>query len=343
MNETENKVMKDPAEIEGFKKWAECLKAFKDLRQPTSETERNEFMEKLAASADSRFMAFRLLCLPILGKQNRQLKGVSDPLVAILGKGEELERFERMPSPSHAANWVYRKTAWVNEIADWKDFQSQGDHLWVLYTIFRGAEQKAPFVEALTAFGECVEHALSKDSQGRPKRSAPNCTDTKWMVNSLLARIPEKPSLPNSFIDNLFAITATADLAEDLRRKANGLTNQVEELNSAIEDGQRRLREAEAKNLKIEQDLVAAKRSLSETSGALMEEKLHGKRQSGFDTKARSNVINEVLAKVRRACDHRLENIKLYADREQPNREEIIESVAEIRAELARIGEEMNK
>ena len=66
-------------------------------------------------------------------------------------------------------------------------------------------------------------------------------------------------------------------------------------------------------------------------------EELHERRSVAYAALARQETINHTLATVRRGILHRLENIRLYADRENPNREEILELVKEIETHLAKV------
>ncbi len=54
---------------------------------------------------------------------------------------------------------------------------------------------------------------------------------------------------------------------------------------------------------------------------------------------ARDETITRVISLVRQGVIHRLENIVAYADREKPDREEILALVAEIQKHLGGIEE----
>ena len=68
------------------------------------------------------------------------------------------------------------------------------------------------------------------------------------------------------------------------------------------------------------------------------ENELHERRAAGYAELVRKEIINNTMATVRQGTLHRLENIRLFADREKPNRKEILELVAEIEAHLAKVG-----
>ena len=71
----------------------------------------------------------------------------------------------------------------------------------------------------------------------------------------------------------------------------------------------------------------------------LEEQRLHIARQGGFNVVAKNQTITQIMSTVRQVTLHRLENILAYADREIPDREEIIGLVTEIEKHLSRIEE----
>ena len=70
---------------------------------------------------------------------------------------------------------------------------------------------------------------------------------------------------------------------------------------------------------------------------------MHITRQGGFNEVARGETINKVMSLVRQGVIHRLENIAAYADRPNPDREEILALVGEIQKHLGGIEEAINK
>ena len=91
----------------------------------------------------------------------------------------------------------------------------------------------------------------------------------------------------------------------------------------------------------LQAKLDTANQSLEEANKKLIEERMHVTRLCGFNDVAKREVINNALAAVRRGINHRLENIRGYADREKPNRDEILALVGEIKEHLAGIEEEI--
>ena len=91
------------------------------------------------------------------------------------------------------------------------------------------------------------------------------------------------------------------------------------------------------KELRLKLETIS--QSLENTRNELSEEKLHTARQGGFNVVTKRETINHVLSVIRQGISHRLENIRRYADRDKPNREEIVALVAEIEKHILKIEE----
>jgi hypothetical protein len=88
--------------------------------------------------------------------------------------------------------------------------------------------------------------------------------------------------------------------------------------------------------------LKAAQESLQQCRTELTAERSHTTRTGGFSDAARRQTIAQVLSDVRRGLSSRLENVRLFADREQPNREEIMGLIKEIENHMATVEQRIN-
>ena len=264
-------------------------------------------------------------------------------MVDLLGDGADEPNLGASAVPSEARTWVYREFREIHNIGDWKRFVASGRHLWILYGILSSATSKQILVESLTAFSESAAQCQNVAANGTRKKTAVDASDSKWISKLVKARVPTKLDLSKAFLESLFAIHSTADLSEALRKESNGLHFRINNLEKdfVIERTAKVAAEGQAQSL--QEELDTTRNDLTLTKKDLDEERLHNKRQGGFNTVARSETINEVMAIVRKDSLHRLENIRGYADREIPNREEIIALVGEIEKHLSRIEEVLRK
>jgi hypothetical protein len=288
-------------------------------------------------------IAFEILCFMREPKFPARLRWLEAQMLNILGGGDEEPDLETKTVASEAKTWVFREFREVRNIVDWKRFLASGRHLWVLYVILKASTNKQILVEALTALAECAEHCQNTTQDGKPKRHTIPATDAKWIAKVLKVKNPAKFDLPKSFLETLFAINATADLSEALRRETNGLQFRLKQTEEEIEAEKKAKFAAEESATALKTELGATQATLAQVQKELKEERLHITRQGGFNEVSRSETINKVMSLVRQGVIHRLENIAAYVDRPNPDREEILALVSEIRKHLSGIEEEISK
>jgi len=243
------------------------------------------------------------------------------------------------PVPSEAKTWVYREFSGVRSLADLKRFVATGRHLWILHVILKSMPNKQILVEALTALSECVEHCQNTLADGKQKRVAIQASESKWIAKLIKARIPNKLDLSKAFVEALFAINSTAALSETVLKESNGLNFRLKEIEEELAGEKKARTSAEQQAHNLQEKLTSTIGEMEKTRKELEEERLHSTRQGGFNVVARNETINHVLSLVRQGITHRLENIRAYADRENPDREEIVALVAEIEKHLSGIEE----
>lgn len=325
-----------------FNSWAECRKALKKLPLAASESDREAILHRIDASKQRVQIAFDILCIMREPKFPSRLRWLEAPMLNILGKGDAEPCLETKTVADEAKAWVFREFREVRNTTEWKQYVASGRHLWVLYHLLKASGNKQVFVEVLTAFAECAEYCQNTSPDGKSKRRAISATDAGWIAKAIKARIPAKLDLPKPFFETLFAINATADLSELLRRETNGLQFRLKQTGDELETAKGARFAEEERVAALLTKLEAAQASLVKTQGELNEERLHITRQGGFNEVAKSETVDRVMSLVRQGVLHRLENIAAYADREKPDREEILALVAEIQKHLNGIEEAIN-
>ena len=262
-------------------------------------------------------------------------------MLAILSDGEDQPKLSSLTIPSEAGNWVRNALQDVRTFAHWKRFVASGKHFWILYSVLRAGANKHVLIEALTAFSECAERCHNIAESGKPKKRPIVAADGTWIAKLLKSKIPAKAELPKPFLESLYAINAAATLSEDVRSENEGLRRRLNVTEDELAAEIRAKEIAEQKAMDTQAKLDATNKALEETKKELSEERLHSTRQGGFNVVAKRETINHVLSVVRRGVNHRLENIRGYADREKPNRDEILALVGEIEEHLTGIEEEV--
>lgn len=88
----------------------------------------------------------------------------------------------------------------------------------------------------------------------------------------------------------------------------------------------------------LEQQL---EQQLAQCREELAAERLHNIRSTGYAEMWQRQTTQQILSMVRHGTANRLVDIKIYADRPNPNRDEILELVQEIQDHLAKIEEKL--
>jgi hypothetical protein len=322
-----------------FKKWAECHKALKSLKDPVQTETSNALIARINASPHKHYIAFEILCLLLDRKNKLKIQWIEKPMQMILLDGVEQRGLSPLTVPGQAGRWMRNELQDVDTTAKWKEFTSKGKHFRVLYEILRTAPNTHILVEALAAFTDHVEHLENISQTRQTRKLVISASDARWIAKLLKSKIPTKNDLPKSFFETTFAIIAAAALSENIRAECNALHLRLKEIEEKL-DTEAKARAAlqqHEKDLRLE--LEAISQSLENTRKELSEEKLHTARQGGFNLVAKRETINHVLSVVRQGISHRLENIRRYADRDKPNREEIVALVAEIEKHIIKIEE----
>lgn len=319
-----------------FQNWAECLKALKHLPQSITEQDREALLTRINGSPELQSIAFELLW-SLHASKEKPWAFLEKPMLNVLGHGSDEPRLQSKTVPSEGASWVFTELRDVHTVADWKQFAASGRHLWVILAILKAASNKPVMVESLVALAECVEHCQNTTELGRQKKVGILAADSQWIARLIKSRTPAGSELSKPFLEALYALNATAELGAELRQASNALQNRLQSTGEALATERQARQNAESSVQSLETSLAEVRGVLETVQSELAAERLHSSRQGGFNTVAKQETVNQVLATVRQGTLHRLENIRAYADREKPNREEILELVGEIEAHLAKV------
>jgi len=331
------------AEQQPFKNWAECHKALKNL-PPLVELEiRDIFLARISGSPKRHHIAFEILCLLIDKKNISKTPWIEKAMLMVLSDGVEQPTLSPVTVPSQAGKWVGNELQEIDTLVKWKQFVSEGKHFWLLYAILRTTPNTHVLIEALTALAEFAVYIQNLGQSGKSRKRPVNASDAQWITKLLKSKIPAKYDLPKSFIETVFTIYATAALSEGVRTESAALRTRLKTIEEELTIETKAKVSVEQRERDLQAKIDALSVSLERANKELGEEKLHAKRQGGFNVVAKQETINHVVSIVRQKIIHRLENIRGYADREKPNRDEILALVGEIEKHLSRLEEDVEQ
>jgi hypothetical protein len=326
-----------------FTKWTECLKAIKKLSGENNQNHHDEILARIKTSDQKEYLAFEALCLIREQKRGLNLNWIEIPMLEILSSRSENPPLTAETLSSDARKWIRDEFQDTQTSNDLQEFVKNGRHLWILYGIFETTPNKRLLVECLIEFSECVERCLNIEKSGKRRKKPIEASSAYWIINLLKSKITPKLDLPKPFLETIFAINATSEVSDEVRAQNDSLRKALkateEDFSSELQA--KALLEEQVRDLKVK--LEDSSQKLEQIQNELNEERLHAARLSGHNIVAKGEVINNVLAAVRRGVNHRLQNIRGYADREQPNRVEILALVDEIEEQLVQIKDEVNK
>jgi hypothetical protein len=318
-----------------FSTWTECEKAFKAIAPPISETVREDFLSRIRASQRRRYFSFRYLVERALGDRGTKLAPFEAPLLAMLSEGQPFVKLEERGSREAVERWVTDRLEEVTSKDDWKRFLNSYEHLWVLYLILRTWHTEAVFTAALTAFSKCIRRLMVK---GKKKSTADDRPESlENFTRTLSRKVPEKPVFSKPITDLLGSaqslIALSAHLADEVMEKNRRLeTLGTDHAELRIDaDGLR------AENKRLQAKLNESKASVGDLRGKLDQEQQHFERQKGVNEELRKKMIADLLAEIRRSCLLRLQSIKGFTDRDEPNKSGIIRLANEIEEILQQV------
>lgn len=332
-----------PTEPQHFKKWSECLKAIKKLPNPSAETDRQAIIARLSNSPQRQFMAFEFLSWRNSVRASSKYQWLDATATNLLSNGQPGLTNSALASPSEAGQWVLRELREINTSAEWNNFVNAGRHFWLLHNIFALAANKPALIEAILAFVECMNHVQANSGSGKPKKTCVSASDSQWIVRLAKSRISARPELNKSFLEALFAIVATAELSCEVRAEIERLRSQHQNTCEHLASEKQARENAEASTALLQADLASTKQDLANANQALEAERKHTLRTGGFSSVSRRETIAQVLSAVRQGISHRLESIRQFADRENPNKEEILELVKEVEQHVAGVEERLSQ
>ena len=323
--------------------WNDCIKFLKELPLPVPEQDRETLVSRIRSSRDWSQIAFDGLWNLLSCRADPRLGWLEAPLIALLGGGSEEPRLAAKSVPSEAAAWVFQELRDVRTMEDWRAFAASGRHLWVIYAILKSFPNRTACVESLVALAECLESCQNASSPGKRKRPNLCADDSKWIAKLIRSRVSPGAEPTKAFLEGLFAVNATAILSAELRQETSEVLERLKKTTEALEAANCAREEASRQIQELQHKVQEASEAFETCKAELQEERRHSTRQGGFDKVARQETINHVLSIVRKGIIHRIDNIRVYADRANPNGEEIVALVKEIERHLARMEEAVDQ
>lgn len=311
---------------DAFRGYKEAYKTLRTLQLPMSEAVRSDYIRKVEGSKSGRYIAFRLLALRAVGELQTRLTPFLPQLEHILFKDCSPLELRQCDSIDDVTRAVAARFTDIRSKSDLKQFATIGYHLPILFGLIRVWDQPAKFQAALDALAATLDR-ITKPK--RAQKSAPS-NNLEIVARTLIARVPEKPLIGKAVPELLKIAQALFHQSEETARENLNLQSELAHAIGEVESLQSELNEQREAAKDFETKLTAAKATLNRLEADLKKESEHFETLKGHGEAERKAAVQDAVARVQAEVSRRIENIRLFADREIPNRQGILNLVKEI-------------
>jgi hypothetical protein len=318
----------------GFATLADAKCALKLMIPPVTEDHRRAFITKLSESLHPKQLAFRLLALLVMkqaGRYEKVLSLLQSELTSVLAGGVEKTPTE-LPGSStdDVMLWVRKQFPSMFTLAEASQYLEREQHLWTLYQILRWSEDPAKFMVAITSYTDKLEALTMSESGGAKRRKAKKTNGFSFAIATLIKRVPSRPTALEPLLENLrlcrVFVAASAELQEQLesaRSRNDRLKGELDSERTSLVAEKAAHEAVETRRKVADEELKKARVEIER-----LEETL--RIQAGAHQTETVGASAEVLTAVRRKLLPDLENIRLYADRTEPNAAAIVRKAQEL-------------
>jgi hypothetical protein len=332
MNESSDSAAPSETGSPTFKGYKDAFKTLRSLQPPIVEASRVDYLRKVKESKSARYIAFRLLALRAVGEMQTRLTPFIPPLEEILLKGSTPLDLRHCESVDDVQKAVSARLSDLHTKSDVKRFASEGLHLPILYGVIRLWDQPVRFQAALDALATALDRAISSKRRQKPAPS----NNLEIVARAVIARVPEKPLVGKALPELLKIAQALFRQSEDIGRENLDLQSEVGRALSETELLRTELAQQREASKNLENELASARQDVRRLQEELRQETDHFETLKAHGEAERKTTVQDAVARLRSEVSRRMENIRLFADRDVPNREGILNLLNEIETLFAR-------
>jgi hypothetical protein len=318
----------------GFASLAAAKTALKLIARPVTEEHRRAFITKLLESPHPKQLAFRLLALLLVkqaGRNEKVLSLLQTELTGVLAGGMEKIPEEILGSSAEdVILWVHKQFPFVFTLQEASHYLETEQHLWTLFQILRWSGDTAKFMVALASYTNELETLSISGSSAKKRREVKKQAGFSSVVKKLIKWVPSHPTALESFLENLRLcrtfVATSAELQERLEtthRQNDRLKTELQNESVALATEKTTREAVEAKAKIMDEELKKSRAEIERLEDTL-------RIQAGAYQTETVGASAEILTAIRRKLLPDLENIRLYADRTDPNAAAIVRKAQEL-------------
>lgn len=320
-----------------LKAWKDYVKLLSQETGSLSEMKQLEYVTRIEQSSEAKLLAFECLIWLRKGKEAKKFRWLEEPMQRLLGGGAPFPNLALLGNPILVSKWVNDQLKPLDTLSAWNAFFNSGRHLWLMHCLFQCRDKRNSLVEGLTALANGLAHWQNLQSPELWRKGGVQTTDPRWVAQMLESRLAAKFEPSKNFVELVYALSAVAEVSASARAELHAIWKQLDTTQREREDEVELRKVAEARAEDLGHKLEKTQDELERCRVELESEKQHTVRSGGFSETARRETLKQVLSDVRQGLSYRLEDIRNFADREKPNREEIMELVTEIQTHLSKL------
>jgi hypothetical protein len=315
---------------QGFKNRAQALKSLRELQPPLNQDDINGYLNQIRGSRSGPYIAFRLLALRSVGEMSTRLAPFIGELEQILYHGLEPIDLRSYQSFEEIRRVIAHRLEGLVTKSDLKKFAATWDHLPLLYAVIRVWGDPPRFQAAV----DSLAGELARINAAKRSKSAAITNNLEVLARALADRTPEKPLVGKALAELLKIAQALFDQSKELARENLALETKITAGETELNAVRSQLNVEIETRQAVENEVAALRERVNELQSQLKEEKEHFDTLKGHSEEDRVRVVADAISRIRADVLRRLENIRLFADREEPNRSGILTLVEEIKQSL---------
>lgn len=311
------------APVTYFKDSNTALRELRKLQPPLTDDARAAFIEKVAKGTKAKPIAFSLLAFAWTGKPDARWNLVRAGLRQLLLGDRPLPDADVLSQTSTRRAWLEAEFGTDHRAVVAKTFLCNFSYLRPLYLILAEPDNEAWLEFALADFLEELDGVLEIARNRRPAKKPTELSPGRQLAVQLSRCIPTKASGHKSLRSHLRVVQALVSLRQEHNQKFELAARQIGTLHRLLEESK-----ADATKLQqIVEDARAESRTERSRSETLSRELQHSQEQQRIQKGAAAERIMDELnaqrAAIRAHLRERIQNVRLYADRQEPAREKI--------------------
>lgn len=324
-----------------FKSFADLKAA---LRQMPAQPESDWFealIVRVRESPDSRTIAFKALAEIALERRPfTRLQRIKPDLEEVFYDGHYVEVYTNDPELTRKK--LEHLFISCSGTRDLREFYGELHYLIALLPVIQAIHAPDLFEERLCLFSEVfVKHA--RQSRIRPNAKKAQRLEVRPVDIAviLLNLTPNSGGQPKKLEDLLNAVEYLRELWESRLVEAKGLAEQIVALKSGIDEQEARIAEKSDELAHLSEKVIEKSDRIASLEADLAKKQELLDSQQHLIGHQEASAKRDSYTRFSRRLNRHLENVRLFADREQPNRDGILEELNDIERFMSNFEEEL--